>query len=243
MKGIIEKIKKLLALANSSNEHEAKLAASMATEILTKHNLTRQQVDKSSRRYIHYGRDTGKYRRSAEGKFIFSLLRNYFFVEVIQQRIPVAGRIHRRLAWMFLGEPHNVEIAIYIYDFLERSFIELFKEYRKKTGSGVKARNSYYYGLYCGLADQLKAARHKAESSAGLVVVKDGEISKYAKDLFSNLKAGAKTEKMDLHDKEALMSGILDGKNIKIARGLGSSNEEKPEIGKVPLKLRGSNVG
>ena len=45
MEKVIEKVRKLLALAESSNEHEAALAASRAQEILARHNLTMAQVD------------------------------------------------------------------------------------------------------------------------------------------------------------------------------------------------------
>jgi Protein of unknown function (DUF2786) len=42
---IIEKIKKLLALANSSNEHEAALAASHAQRLLSEHNLAMIDIE------------------------------------------------------------------------------------------------------------------------------------------------------------------------------------------------------
>jgi hypothetical protein len=53
---IIEKIQRLLALANSDNEHEAKLAAERATALLTKHNLSMQDIAVEEREYesIHF---------------------------------------------------------------------------------------------------------------------------------------------------------------------------------------------
>ena len=42
---IIEKIKKLLALANSCNEHEAALAAGHAQRLLSEHNLAMADID------------------------------------------------------------------------------------------------------------------------------------------------------------------------------------------------------
>ena len=42
---IIERIQKLLSLANSDNENEAQLAASKANELLTKYNLSLQEVE------------------------------------------------------------------------------------------------------------------------------------------------------------------------------------------------------
>lgn len=44
---VIDKIKKLLALANSSNEHEAALAAGHAQRLLSEHNLAMADIDAS----------------------------------------------------------------------------------------------------------------------------------------------------------------------------------------------------
>lgn len=41
---IVERIKKLLALSESSNEHEAQLAMLKAQELLVKHKLTIKEV-------------------------------------------------------------------------------------------------------------------------------------------------------------------------------------------------------
>ena len=47
---IIEKIQKLLALANSSNEHEAALAAAHAQRLLSEHNLAMADVEAKQQR-------------------------------------------------------------------------------------------------------------------------------------------------------------------------------------------------
>ena len=46
---VIEKIKKLLALANSSNEHEAALAASHAQRLLSEHNLAMADIEAANK--------------------------------------------------------------------------------------------------------------------------------------------------------------------------------------------------
>jgi ElaB/YqjD/DUF883 family membrane-anchored ribosome-binding protein len=44
MQDIVDRIAKLLALATSSNEHEAAAAAAKAQEILTEHNLRLEDI-------------------------------------------------------------------------------------------------------------------------------------------------------------------------------------------------------
>ena len=42
---VVERIKKLLSLASSPNEHEAKMAAEKANELLLRFNLTASEVE------------------------------------------------------------------------------------------------------------------------------------------------------------------------------------------------------
>lgn len=51
-KSIMEKIQKLLSLANSDNENEAKMATARANELLIKYNLNLQQIEDHQNDYM-----------------------------------------------------------------------------------------------------------------------------------------------------------------------------------------------
>lgn len=227
-KDIIEKIQKLLALANSSNEHEAKLAAQKATELLTKYNLSMQEVETTQREYdfLHYAGSTS--RMPAEHKYVFGILQRFFFVQVVRGRKvgydPKTGMPKKFITWSFFGQQHNVQIAHYVFAFLDRTFHDLYEEYRKHNETSRTSRKSFYMGLYRGLAEVLDAGKKKVENETGLVVVKDPGIDKFISDM-----VGKTTKVPARHvgqvDPSAFKDGIEQGKNIRISMGLGERNE------------------
>jgi hypothetical protein len=79
---VLERVAKLLALAESSNEHEAQAAMSAAQKLLLKYNLD-TAVPKGGRAYgfRHVGRATG--RVSEAERLLAAILGEHFFVQVI----------------------------------------------------------------------------------------------------------------------------------------------------------------
>jgi len=237
-KEIIEKIQKLLSLANSSNEHEAKLAAQKATELLTKYNLSMQEVETSQREYdsIHYAGD--KSRMPAEHKYIFGLLQRFFFVKVVRGRKPTydpkTGMPKRVITWSFFGQQHNVKIAHFVFAFLDNTFHNLYKVYQKNNETNRASRNSFYLGLYRGLVEQLDAGKKKVENETGLVVVPDPGIDKFINDSVGKTRS-VPSRNVRSVDSEAYHKGVEEGKKIRIAMGLdqGPSNSGKALGGKL----------
>lgn len=236
-KDIIEKIQKLLSLANSSNEHEAKLAAQKATELLTKHNLSMQDAEVSQREYEHVHYMGEKSRQTSEQKFIFGILMDFFFIKVVCGRKTIfnekSGMYEKRRTWSFFGQAHNVKIAHFVYAFLDRSFHDLYTEYAKINVTTRASRSSFYMGLYKGLKEQLGAGKKKVEQETGLVVVNDPGIDDYIKDTVG------KTRNVPARcsgnvDSNAYHKGVEQGKNIRIAMGLdkGAENSGKMLGGK-----------
>ena len=56
---LFDKIRKLMALSHSPNEHEAALAAARAREILDKYDLSLTEVEMSGEEIIEHRVDTG----------------------------------------------------------------------------------------------------------------------------------------------------------------------------------------
>jgi len=215
---IIAKIQKLLSLANSPNEHEAKLAAERASEMLVRHNLKLSQVegyesDNVCKNFMH-----GKTKRPMEHKFILSIIEQFFFVRIVQGRrlSLIDGKIHP--TWSMIGDSHNVEIAMYVQEFLERTFKRLFQEYKSLNDTTERSRNSYYLGLHHGVIDQLKSVREKIQSETSLVVIPDPKLDDMIEDIFG--KTSRKSVSVEVHDKAAIDQGAIDGKKIRIAKGL-----------------------
>lgn len=244
---IIEKVQKLLALATSPNEHEAKSAARMAHELLTKYNLSIEAVEahKVREEYEAVDKDMNRGACPMEDKYVLSVLQRYFYVKVIThtvyQRAPWGGGARQRMKkykFTLVGRKHNVQIARYVYDFLFRSFRSAFIDFCKKNGAlasqqNAKARRSYYHGLTMGLMQQLEDSVQKALAKEQAVALRDDpNIDAFLEGEFPNMKE-AKPSKEQAVNRAIAYAGFVDGNQMKIAVGLNGSAGEQPQVGQT----------
>ena len=218
---VVDKIKKLLALATSSNENEAQLAAERANELLVKYNLSMQEV----RQKVGEGDWDGDYekrtietvsRATPDTKWIMVILNKHFFVHCIRAR---SGEM-KLTAWVIVGERTNTEIAHYVHGFLKKSFKSLWISYKKDNGLSESSRQSYYYGLFKGLDEQLGARRKFVEGEKGLVVVPDPNLPLKVQELVGKtFQSGIRAT---LTDVQAQDDGIEAGRRLQIKRGIES---------------------
>ncbi len=153
----LERIRKLLALAGSSNRHEAEAAMKRAHELMLRHNIEQLPV-------IHEFevRHLGEPRRRANvvESEIVGLLSELFFVEVIAipVYVPHTG-LHGRV-YEIAGTLANVEMASHVYAFLLATAERLWQENRAdaRVRSG-RDRVSYQTGVIRGFRDKLLGER------------------------------------------------------------------------------------
>lgn len=221
-KKLIEKIQKLLALATSPVEAEAKAAAEKANELLLRHNLSMQEV--ASEEKLYDGPVVvNKNKLGTEDSYIFGILGDHFFIRVIHDyRYRKHGggtRVH------FVGEETNLQVAIYVYGFLSGAYKRLWKAFAEKHGLSRRHKKSYYVGLTDGIKSQLTIKRQSVETETGLIVVPDANL-----DLFVENSLG-KTSKIGggkyFHYPEIEEAGFKDGKNLHIRRGIEQQGTEK----------------
>jgi Protein of unknown function (DUF2786)/SprT-like family len=170
----IDRIRKLLALAGSSNQHEAEIAMRKAHELMLRHNIETTGGDYEVR---HLG-DPEK-RVTAVEQDIAGLLAEFFFVKVI--RIPVyLPRLGKRgHVFEIVGTRANVEMASHVYAFLLATADRLWRDNRAdaRVRSG-RDRNAYQTGVIGGFRDKL-AGERKALKGTGLVWVGDASLDRY----------------------------------------------------------------
>ncbi len=152
---IIEKIRKLLALAGSSNVHEARLAMETAGRLLKKHNLNKIREQEE---YI-YAIINGKRKRIEQyQRRIIMILTKFFFVKALYSSMydPLANETYK--TFEIYGRKENVEIAEYCYYFLENKLPLLWRRNRLDHRGNIRiAKKSYYLGLLQGFHDRLLA--------------------------------------------------------------------------------------
>lgn len=219
---ILARIRKLFALAGSSNEEEAKVAMRKANELLVKHNLDIQKVKMSSD-YDFNNVVSGR-RAKNHHRHIFDLLSTFFFVNVIHQK-NFDEDIFRYIHTVTLvGRPINSRIAAHVFEFLDRLYPTLWDQFRSKYKVTSKDRYSYYHGLTLGIAHVLQESRLHVEEERGLTLVKDQDLEEFT-DNFCN----GRVKRQKDHEVRGVVRdhGIRDGMKVQIAPPI--EHKEKSE--------------
>lgn len=175
---VLDRVRKLLALAGSANEHEAQSAARLAQRLMLRHNidaLAAERRDGCTHRQL--GRITGRTLESE--RILGNILQDHFFVDVIwvhafRPEDAVYGRVME-----VCGRPENVALADYVHDFLTCTADRLWREHKRGEGiRGNRERRTYLAGVMAGFRDRLEVER-RAQQEEGLVWVGDPELGRY----------------------------------------------------------------
>ena len=175
---VLERIRKLLALAGSPNQHEAEVAMRKAHELMLRHNIESigARVDRSYE-VRHLG-DPQKRGNRVEAA-IAGLLSEFFFVKVI--RVPVYLPLEGKSgsAYEISGTRANVEMASHVYAFLLATAERLWNANRHdaRVRNG-RDRLIYQSGVIGGFREKLLAERGDLKET-GLVWVGDGDLDDF----------------------------------------------------------------
>jgi hypothetical protein len=178
--GTLEKISKLLTLAESANEHEAHAAMAAAQRLLLKHNLEyTPQARDGGYCFRHVGTPTG--RVFEHSRVIALILSEHFFVETLWVPVwrPLEGK--RGSVIEICGTRENVDLAAYVHDFLVHSGERLWLAHKREHAiAGNAERREFLAGVMFGFKKKLAQAnaRHARE---GLVWQGDPALGAFFK--------------------------------------------------------------
>ncbi len=245
---ILDKAKKLLALANSTNEHEAHLAMERVRELYAKYNVDHMDT-LSKENFVHLVITDGKKGMRSWEHRIISILAEHFFVEVIICRQFHAKSGQTVHALELIGTRENVLMAEYVYRFLSQQVEFLVTKTAKSQGGlGRTGRLSFRLGVLDGFDKKLRAAE-KAQPSPnnpkekGALTVIGEALAKYRKnsninDYISEIYPRLGIRKRSSHriDGDAFAAGHAAGKSITLNKPISTN---MGNLGKV-LNSRGS---
>src|SRR5580693_5447274 len=130
---VVERIARLLALAESPNRHEAEAAMAAAQRLMLRHNLDAVHAQ-TARDYgfAHLGRPSG--RVGEHERLVAMILGKHFFVEGIWIPVyrPLEGK--RGSVLEICGTRANLAIAEYVHAFLHQTAERLWRAHRHAAG-------------------------------------------------------------------------------------------------------------
>lgn len=225
---IIAKIQKLLALANSSNEHEAALAAAHAQRLLSEHNLAMADIESEQKP------QSADKVEATVSKTLPKWVRHLsvgvctaFDCQAIHH--PATGKM------TFIGVGADVQIAAYTFSYLDKTVRRLCSRYMAVHVSRdlpnrhrELKRQSYYLGAVSTINNRLREQKAVTPTTPGaLVPVKEGLIKKAMNDLGPIRTVRSRRSYIDSH---AYTKGQQDGHNVGINKGITGSKSSTAYI-------------
>jgi len=176
---VIEKVKKLLSLAQSSNAHEAELATIKANDLLLRHNL---DYLNNKQEKIYMDRLLVRKRKDSKISAIYSILKHFIVKTVIAQ-----GR--NSCCLEVSGLLTNVKLAGYVSHFLDKELDYLWEEAKKAHHlQGVKAKNSFFLGIAAGFDQKMKITKmNYSEADRKALVVAEKKLDFETKIIYRRL--------------------------------------------------------
>lgn len=212
---VIRRVRKLLALADSPNEAEAKAATRAAWRLMLRHNL--KAVDMAETRRVAV-RQVGpvRARRPRHEQLLAGILSSSFFVEVtLVPAFDVAtGRQGR--AFEVVGTAHDVELAdwvwTYVLDVAERAWRDHRKAQRLRGDAG---RQAFLQGVMLGFRERLAEEADLARTEEALVWVGDPATDAVVAARYGRRRRG---RRFSLRGSAALAAGRDAGRAVRLRR-------------------------
>lgn len=183
---IIAKIQKLLALATSTNEHEAAAAMGKAQELLMKHNLSMAEVEPLGEGPPVGWEDVAIHTR-ATNRWLYLLARGIASTNFSASFIGTAKRedgnprTARRI--VFVGRGENTRVCCELLAWIVPQAESWGRREKRQSGNNSGFRNSYMIGLAQGIVQRLWDYRNEQEAQnvklTALVVRHEAEIEEY----------------------------------------------------------------
>jgi hypothetical protein len=152
------RVYKLLALAESPYPEEARSAASKASELITRHNLTLIEQDRERTFTSRFMCEPAR-RHPRHIMVVSTILQRFFFVEVVW--VPawvVAGECAGHVPEMS-GQPHDIEFAAYVFDFIQTTIRAQWDQARKQHGFSGREFRQFALGVANGFCAKLQEDR------------------------------------------------------------------------------------
>lgn len=163
---LLEKIKKLLSLAQSDNTNERDLALAKAAALAAEHDVDLSLLDasdigrvKEEEEMLEDEVDVGR-RLDPRSKFIAVVTRDFCKVEVVY------GHAGGRRTVCFLGRKSDVAYAKWLFSYLNEEYMRRWNMERKLNGLPASHRNTFFLGVKNGQMRRMEEESTKAEQAA-----------------------------------------------------------------------------
>lgn len=222
------KIRKLLALSESPNEHEAHLALTKARELMSKYDMEHVKNAAAadagaSDPLITVDISLGTKSISPVEWGLIGLLSTYYDVTCIgnQEQLVVNGVVSERKAVTVAGRRSKVKIALYVREYIKNYMAMSWKATVVSCRKNVRMRRDFELGVLEGIREQLERQQRddaKVEVGNERSLVK-AELNDYVSRRFPRLRM--RHGRSIRVDRECQSAGHAAGRSMEFRPGLG----------------------
>ena len=226
---IMIRIKKLLALAESKNRHEAEAAMAKAQKLIIKHNIDFiSNNEKRNFSSIYVGNP--KLKRTRDDYYLAHLLQDFYFVRSIWVPSFVLDKDKMGRILEISGTPHNLTIASYTYDYVRNFIDSQWRVYNKDKKLHYYRKADFAVGIIEGFQSKLIKEQKKEADKYGkeLVVIDDPLLKEYIDKRYHRLTS--RSRRPSNTDKKVLKDGEKIGKKLVISKGITNRSNERNKL-------------
>lgn len=217
---IMRRVKKLMALAQSRNQHEAEAAMAKAHEFIARYNIDLLSRDED-RDFFSVFAGKPALRHFREEYRLANLLRDFYYVYSIWVPAYVVEKGKMGNVLEISGTLQNVKIAGYVYDYIMRYIDSQWRRYNKDKGLSRYRKTDFALGVIEGFHSKLEAQAGKEErikEKFGLVRIEDPLLRKHIR--YKYPRVAAVRRKGLRSDRRVVNDGIDAGRDLVISRGI-----------------------
>jgi hypothetical protein len=217
-------IRKLLALATSPHPREAETAMLKAHELMVKHNVRPHPEEEQGYVSMCLGEPAG--RTSIAHDYLASILRDFYFVETVNVSMIMASKSKQGRILEISGSIHNVRMACYVFEFLQKSIADQVK---LKAIHRRKSQKDYALGFLKGAREKLDAQRNALTETIlevmALVKLGDPGLRTYFRQRYPRLRTRRHWDSRS--DAAAHSAGMADGRRVVIRRPMDGGRRKR----------------
>jgi len=216
------RIKKLMSLAESKNQHEAEAAMAKAHDLMKKYNL-QVIAQHQTREFVSVFVGRPALRHFRESYYIANLLQDYYFVQGlwVSAYVLEKGKMGRVLE--ISGTCRNIKIATYVYDFVNRYIDSQWAAYKKNKKMNRYRKSDFAVGLVEGFTNKLACRKNapkkdRPPETRALVKFQDPQLGEYMSHRYPHTRSFSR--KTENHDAGILEDGFKIGEKMVISKGI-----------------------
>jgi hypothetical protein len=217
---IMSRVKKLMALAQSQNQHEAQSAMAKAHQLIAKYNIDILARDED-RHFVSIFVGLPALRHFREDYHLAGLLQDFYFVYGIWVPAYVLNKGKMGSVLEISGAIQNVRIASYVHDFVTHFIDSQWQRYNKKKGLNRYRKTDFAVGIVKGFRSKLKlqnTERMRKKGKPGLIKMEDPLLQEHVDYRYPHT-ASVRGKVLRGH-KDVVRDGISIGKKLVISKGI-----------------------